>query len=63
MVKQHIRNYLGEIFDLIKEYWTVESPVSLQHTIINLVEQLAVALSGEFKVLYWIKILLDTETC
>jgi len=26
------------------------SPTSLQYTIINLIEQLAVALSGEFKV-------------
>eukprot|EP00795_Rhopilema_esculentum_P000207 gene207-9842_t len=49
VVRQHIRNYLDEIAALIKEYWTVNSPVSLQSTIILLVEQLAVALGGEFK--------------
>ncbi|XP_057312523.1 serine/threonine-protein kinase mTOR-like [Hydractinia symbiolongicarpus] len=49
VVKQHIRNYLDEIFDLIKEYWVVTSLVTLQNTIIDLIEQLAGALSGEFK--------------
>jgi len=49
VVKQHIRDYLVEIFELIRDYWSMQSPVSLQNTIINLVEQLAFALSGEFK--------------
>eukprot|EP00794_Sanderia_malayensis_P007416 gene7416-8236_t len=49
IVRQHIRNYLDEISALIKEYWTVNSPVTLQSTIIRLVEELAVALGGEFK--------------
>ncbi|XP_041480411.1 serine/threonine-protein kinase mTOR-like [Lytechinus variegatus] len=47
IVKQHIRNFLDDIFDLIREFWTVNSP--LQNTIILLVEQTVVALGGEFK--------------
>jgi FKBP12-rapamycin complex-associated protein len=35
IVRQHIRNYLNDIFDLIKEFWIVDSP--LQPTIILLV--------------------------
>lgn len=48
IVKQHIRNYLDKIFDLIKEFWTLNSP--LQSTLILLVEHIAVALGSEFKV-------------
>ena len=48
IVKQHIRNYLDDIFTLIKEFWTPDSP--LQSTIILLVEAIAVALGSEFKV-------------
>ena len=47
-VRQHIRNYLNGIFDLIKEFWVVDSP--LQPTIILLVENIAVALGSEFKI-------------
>ncbi|XP_071805479.1 serine/threonine-protein kinase mTOR-like isoform X2 [Asterias amurensis] len=47
IVKQHIRNYLDDIFDLIRDFWTVNSP--LQNTVIQLVEQTVVALGGEFK--------------
>ncbi|XP_066601544.1 serine/threonine-protein kinase mTOR [Prorops nasuta] len=48
IVKQHIRNYLDDIFSLIKEFWTVNSP--LQTTLILLVEHIAVALGAEFKI-------------
>lgn len=48
IVKQHIRNYLDKIFDLIKEFWTPNSP--LQTTLILLVEHIAVALGAEFKI-------------
>merc|ERR1719228_2677072 len=48
IVKQHIRNYLDDIFTLIKEFWTPDSP--LQSTIILLVEAISVALGSEFKV-------------
>jgi hypothetical protein len=41
------RNYLEDIFDMIKEFWTADSP--LQSTIILLVEAIAVALQSEFK--------------
>ncbi|PFX15507.1 Serine/threonine-protein kinase mTOR, partial [Stylophora pistillata] len=47
IVKQHIRNYLDEIFGLIKQYWILNSP--MQTTIILLVEQIVTALGGEFK--------------
>ena len=48
IVKQHIRNYLDDIFTLIKEFWTVNSP--MQTTLILLVEHIAVALGAEFKI-------------
>lgn len=48
IVKQHIRNYLDKIFELIKEFWTPNSP--LQTTLILLVEHIAVALGAEFKI-------------
>ncbi|KAK6628142.1 hypothetical protein RUM43_001953 [Polyplax serrata] len=47
IVKQHIRNYLDDLFQLIKEFWTVNSP--LQGTLISLVEAIAIALGAEFK--------------
>ncbi|XP_063975702.1 serine/threonine-protein kinase mTOR [Diachasmimorpha longicaudata] len=48
IVKQHIRNYLDDTFNLIKEFWTINSP--LQSTLIRLVEHIAVALGAEFKI-------------
>jgi FKBP12-rapamycin complex-associated protein len=48
IVKQHIRNYLKDIFDLIDDYWTPVS--SIQITIISLIEAIAKALDGELKV-------------
>ncbi|XP_066992513.2 serine/threonine-protein kinase mTOR isoform X2 [Anabrus simplex] len=48
IVKQHIRNYLDDIFALIKEFWTINSP--LQSTLILLVEHIAIALGAEFKI-------------
>lgn len=48
VVKIHIRAYLEDIFDLIREYWTPDSP--LQPTIILLVEHITVAIGTEFKV-------------
>ncbi|RWS10462.1 hypothetical protein B4U79_12736 [Dinothrombium tinctorium] len=48
IVKQHIRNFLDDIFTLIKDFWTVNSP--LQPTLIHLVEQIVVALGSEFKI-------------
>ncbi|RKO90751.1 armadillo-type protein, partial [Blyttiomyces helicus] len=46
-VKQHIRNYLADIFALIQEYWNPSS--NIQITILSLVEAVARALDGEFK--------------
>lgn len=48
IVKQHIICYMNEIFELIKEYWKVNTP--LQGTIINLIEKIAIALGTEFKI-------------
>lgn len=48
IVKQHIRNYLKDIFDLIDEYWMPVS--SLQINIISLIEAIAKALDGELKI-------------
>ena len=47
-VKQHIRNYIGQIFALIQEYWNSNS--NIQITIVSLVEAIAYALNGEFKI-------------
>jgi FKBP12-rapamycin complex-associated protein len=47
IVKQHIRPYLDQILDLVKEHWTVNSP--FQITIIFLIEHVAMALGAEFK--------------
>lgn len=48
IVKQHIRNYLDDICNLIKEFWTPNSPI--QCTIILLLKHIAVALGAEFKI-------------
>ncbi|CAG0917860.1 unnamed protein product [Notodromas monacha] len=47
MVRLHIRPFLNEIFDLIKDFWTLNSPI--QGTLILLVENVAAALGSEFK--------------
>lgn len=48
IVKQHIGNYLDDIINLIKHFWTPNSPI--QATLILLIEHIAVALGAEFKV-------------
>ncbi|XP_066259712.1 serine/threonine-protein kinase mTor [Euwallacea similis] len=48
IVKQHIRNYLDDICELIKEFWTPYC--AIQGTIILLLENIAEALGAEFKV-------------
>uniref|UniRef100_A0A182MSJ1 Serine/threonine-protein kinase TOR n=1 Tax=Anopheles culicifacies TaxID=139723 RepID=A0A182MSJ1_9DIPT len=64
IVKQHIIGFMDDIFELIKTFWTTTgtggqgggsassstSAASLQSTIINLVEKIAIALGCEFKV-------------
>ncbi|GAM22047.1 hypothetical protein SAMD00019534_052220 [Acytostelium subglobosum LB1] len=46
IVKQHIRDYLVDVFALIEKYWNS----SLLIPIINLVEEISSALNDEFKV-------------
>lgn len=48
IVQQHIRSYLDEIFSVIRDFWTTNTPMHI--TLINLVEQIAIALGAEFKV-------------
>ncbi|KXS11006.1 FAT-domain-containing protein [Gonapodya prolifera JEL478] len=48
IVKQHIRPFLPQIFQLAQEFWNISS--NIQITIISLVESIALALEGEFKV-------------
>ncbi|KAK9480797.1 armadillo-type protein [Lipomyces japonicus] len=47
IVKQHIRNFLPEIFTLVKDFFKQSS--SLQVTILALVESVSRALEGDFK--------------
>ncbi|KAJ9142387.1 Phosphatidylinositol 3-kinase tor2 [Pleurostoma richardsiae] len=48
IVRQHIRNYLPEIVDILQEYWNTSA--SLQSTILSLVEAISRSLEGEFKI-------------
>ena len=48
IVRQHIRNYLPDIVDLLREYW--DQSGSLQSTILQLVEAISRSLEGEFKI-------------
>ena len=48
IVKIHIRNYLDDIFHVVRDFWTPQS--SLQITLINVIEQIVVALGSEFRV-------------
>lgn len=48
IVRQHIRNFLPEIVEVLQEYWNVSG--SLQSTILQLVEAISKSLEGEFKV-------------
>lgn len=52
IVKQHIRNFLPEILQLIRDYWQLSlgNYAKLQPTIINLIESIAHSLEGDFKV-------------
>ncbi len=53
-VRQHIRNYLNDIFDLIKEFWIVGSP--LQPTIILLVSCSSLKTKQRDLLKYYLKI-------
>lgn len=47
IVKQHVISYMDDIFKLIREFWTINTP--LHGTLINLIEKIAIALGCEFK--------------
>ncbi|CAO1620602.1 unnamed protein product [Sympodiomycopsis kandeliae] len=50
IIKQHARNYLKEIFQLVHEHWNTSTNVHIiQLTIVSVVEAVARALEGEFK--------------
>ncbi|TPX18728.1 uncharacterized protein E0L32_002585 [Thyridium curvatum] len=48
IVRQHIRNYLPDLVEIMQEYWNT-SP-ALQSTILSLVEAISRSLEGEFKI-------------
>jgi FKBP12-rapamycin complex-associated protein len=48
IVKQHIRQYLPEIFTLIQDFWNNSN--NTQITILSLIEAIAVALDLDFKI-------------
>ena len=48
IVRQHIRNYLPDIVEILQEYWNTSA--SLQSTILSLVEAISRSLEGEFKI-------------
>lgn len=48
IVRQHIRNYLPGIIEILQEYWNKSS--SLQTTIMSLIEAISRSLEGEFKI-------------
>jgi FKBP12-rapamycin complex-associated protein len=47
IIKQHVRNYLDNIFDLITEIWEKHPHVEVH--IVALIESVARALNAEFK--------------
>lgn len=47
IVRQHIRAYLPEIIETIRDYW--DSNHQVQATILSLIEAISTALEGEFK--------------
>ncbi|KUL87163.1 hypothetical protein ZTR_05655 [Talaromyces verruculosus] len=47
IVRQHIRAFLPEIIDTIRDYW--DSNHQVQATILSLIEAISTALEGEFK--------------
>ncbi|PGH21404.1 hypothetical protein AJ80_03321 [Polytolypa hystricis UAMH7299] len=47
IVRQHIRAFLPEIIEVIRDYW--DSTYQVQGTILSLVEAIAKSLEGEFK--------------
>lgn len=48
IVRQHIRNYLPEIIEVMQEYWNTSG--AIQATIMSLIEAVARSLEGEFKI-------------
>ncbi|OAA65494.1 tor pathway phosphatidylinositol 3-kinase [Niveomyces insectorum RCEF 264] len=48
IVRQHIRNYLPSLVEIIQEYWN--SSPSLHSTILSLIESISRTLEGEFKI-------------
>jgi FKBP12-rapamycin complex-associated protein len=48
IVRQHIRNYLPDIVEVLQEFWNIST--NLQGTILQLVEAISRSLEGEFKI-------------
>ncbi|XP_027228160.1 serine/threonine-protein kinase mTOR isoform X1 [Penaeus vannamei] len=50
IVKQHIRNYLDDIIEVLKEFWVTGGKLETTITIITVVESIALAVGSEFKI-------------
>ncbi|CAL4086221.1 unnamed protein product, partial [Meganyctiphanes norvegica] len=50
IVKQHIRNYLTDIIQVLKEFWVPGGKMETTITIISVVESIALAVGSEFKI-------------
>ncbi|XP_071544223.1 serine/threonine-protein kinase mTOR [Panulirus ornatus] len=50
IVKQHIRNYLDDIIEVLKEFWVTGGKLETTITIITVVESIALAVGTEFKI-------------
>ncbi|KAI9225912.1 MAG: phosphatidylinositol kinase Tor2 [Piptocephalis tieghemiana] len=49
IIRHNIRNYLDDIFSLVRDYWSPGAP-ALQMTILSLVEAVALVMDDEFRV-------------
>lgn len=49
IVKQHIRPFLSEIFNVIKDFFNANTHLNIRVIIIHLIESISKALEGEFK--------------
>lgn len=49
IVKVHLRDYLPDVFELVREFWLAQSSVNLMMQLAALVEEISVALNDEFR--------------
>jgi phosphatidylinositol kinase/protein kinase (PI-3 family) len=49
IVKVHLRDYLSDIFDLVKEFWMTQPTANLMMQLAALIEEVCVALNDEYR--------------